>query len=77
MELRIRGRDLKGRAIAVEDEAKVAEILGELFRQAPQMGRYYKVGIRKDGQPNAEDIRRAAQERIVVKIYLVDGKIPG
>jgi deazaflavin-dependent oxidoreductase (nitroreductase family) len=70
VQVQIKGKDLTGKASAIEDEAQVAEILRGYFRQAPQFGRYFGVRIQQDGEPDPEDIRRAAKERVIVKTIL-------
>jgi deazaflavin-dependent oxidoreductase (nitroreductase family) len=69
--LRVQGKDLKGIAIAIEDEARVAEILRDYFKKAPQMGRYFGVHIQQNGEPNAEDIHVEAQKRVIIKTVLL------
>lgn len=64
---RIQGKEYQGIAIAVEDEARVAEILRDYFCNAPQMARYFGVRLREDGEPDQADIQSAAQARVIVK----------
>ena len=64
--LRLKGEDKKAWAEAIEDQAEVAEKLSLYFKKAPQIARYMKVRIDVDGSPNAEDIHRLTQEKVMV-----------
>lgn len=69
--VRLQGKDLPAAAEVVEEGQGVVENLAEIMRQAPQYARY--LGVRLDGDQEADldDVRRAAQERVVVRTRLV------
>lgn len=64
--LRLKGKDKKAWAVAIEDQAEVAERLSLYFKTTPQIARYMKVKIDVDGSPNAEDIHRLSIKQVVV-----------
>ena len=67
VEMRIRGKDVKGFAVAVLDEGAVAEQVLEYVRHIPMSAR--ALGVRmENGEPNLEDAARLANERLFVKI---------
>ena len=68
--LRLEGKDMPAWAESIEDEAEVAKDLSLCLEKAPQLARYMKVGIDVDGSPNAEDVARLAQERVMVSTKL-------
>lgn len=67
VEMRIRGKNVKGFAVAVLDEGAVAEQVLEYVRHIPMSAR--ALGVRmENGEPNLEDAARLANERLFVKI---------
>ena len=69
--LRLRGRDVRGSAEPVPDDKEaVAKDLREHLKIVRQDARFYGVAFDPDGQPNADDIIRAAQDTIMVRIRL-------
>ena len=67
VEMRIRGKNVKGLAVAVLDEGAVAEQVLEYVRHIPMSAR--ALGVRmENGEPNLEDAARLANERLFVKI---------
>jgi deazaflavin-dependent oxidoreductase (nitroreductase family) len=68
--LRLRGKDLRARAEAIEDEPAVAGELGAFFKQAPKMAKYFDVRLNADETPVQEDLVKAAQARVVVRSVL-------
>ena len=68
--LRLHGRDLRGLAETVLDEADVAAQLGEYIRHLPISAR--STGVRVEGGiPNSDDLCRLAKERLFVKICII------
>ena len=65
------GMQRTARGDVIEDQQAVAESLAAYFQKAPQLARYFKVGIDAAGQADRADCARAAQERVVVRIDLV------
>jgi deazaflavin-dependent oxidoreductase (nitroreductase family) len=68
--LRVQGRDLKGRAEALEAPADVAEGLGHFLQLTPSWAKYYQVKLDPDGKPNASDLAEAAKSRVIVRTRL-------
>lgn len=69
--VRLQGKDLPAAAEVVEEGQGVVENLAEIMRQAPQYARYLGVRLDGDQKPDLDDVRRAAQERVVVRTRLV------
>ncbi len=68
--IRMQGRDLKAVADVAEEAIPVAENLSALFHRAPQLARYLAVKLAPDGQPDPEDVARAASGRVVIHARL-------
>jgi deazaflavin-dependent oxidoreductase (nitroreductase family) len=68
--VRLQGRDLKGIAEAVTDDEAVREGLLAYLRKVPDYAQYFQVSLDPDGQPNDEDVARAAQNRVMIEIRL-------
>ena len=69
--LRMRGRELQGLAEAVaEDKQAVAAGLTEHLRMVPSDARYYGVTFDDHGNPRAEEVERAAQNVVMIRIQL-------
>jgi deazaflavin-dependent oxidoreductase (nitroreductase family) len=67
--VRLQGRDLHGRGVAVEDRSGVAENLIELLKAAPQYQKYLKVPLTPDGQPvDPAALTQAAAACVIVHI---------
>jgi deazaflavin-dependent oxidoreductase (nitroreductase family) len=64
------GKDARGIGEAVEDAQAVREGLLVYLRKVPQYARYFGVTLGPDGQPNPEDIARAADSRVMVRVQL-------
>jgi deazaflavin-dependent oxidoreductase (nitroreductase family) len=63
----LEGRELAGRATALEDEAGTAAALGEYFRKYPAHAKYFHVELDEQGRPRAEDLAELAKTRLVIK----------
>lgn len=68
--LRLKGKDVEGWGIVVEDNEGVAAGLAEHLEQAPRYAKYFGVSLDGNGQPNGEDVAEAAKTRVVVKVEL-------
>ena len=69
VKLRLRGREFEAHAEAIQDEGQVAEQLPAYLAAIPISAR--SLGIRVTaGQPEQEDLRRAARQWLVVRITL-------
>jgi len=68
--VRLNGRDMKGSGTVVEKPEAVTELLAHYLRQVPQYAKYMQVTLNSDGQTNRDDVRRAAESRVVVQVHL-------
>jgi len=69
--LRIQGRELQGLAEAVaEDKSAVATGLAAHLRKVPSDARYYGVTFDDHRYPRAEEIEKAAQSVVMIRIRL-------
>lgn len=68
--LRLRGQDVEGLAQAVEDPRLFeAELLAHL-RQVPSDARWYGVTLDSQGNPKPEDVTKAAQTVVMIRVEL-------
>lgn len=68
--VRIKGQDLKAFGEAVEDREAVASGL-MVYLTNPRFAKYFHVTLNLDGQPNPEEVARAAQNTVMTKVKLV------
>jgi deazaflavin-dependent oxidoreductase (nitroreductase family) len=68
--VRLRGKDLPGRAEVVEQPELVSQELDVYLRKVPQFGRYLGVKIDADGMLNADDLKLATEKMVLVKTTL-------
>lgn len=68
--LLLQGREQKATGQVLENEEEVASALADLLKTSPQYARYMQVPIGPDKQPNPQDLRRAAAERVIVQFRL-------
>lgn len=68
--LRLQGREVQATGQAIEDEAAAAEALSAYLSKAPGWARYFKVGLDAGGQPDRNDVARAAKERVMIQFQL-------
>jgi deazaflavin-dependent oxidoreductase (nitroreductase family) len=64
------GQDLKGSGEAFTAENDVTTKLSAYLQKVPQVARYFNVALDATGQPNRDDVMRAAHERVMVRIHL-------
>ena len=69
--LHLRRTPRRGRASVIEDEASVAAALGGYLRRVPAHARFLGVRMGTDGEPEAEDLARAARSRVIVNVQLI------
>lgn len=67
--LRHRGSSRTMRAEVVETAQEVAAGLAAYFRRVPGDARFFHVRLAPDGQPEAEDLKRAAEERVLIRFH--------
>ena len=69
--LRIRGRELQGLAETVAgDKQAIAAGLSAHLRAVPSDARYYGVTFDEHGNPRAEEVERAVQSVVLVRVEL-------
>ena len=68
--VRLQGHEFPAVGEAIVDDATVLSQLGQYVRMLPASARYLGVRL-ADGVPNADDLQRAANERVFVHICLV------
>jgi len=73
--VRVRGRDLNGIGESIEDEEAIAAVLLAYLQEFPQYARFYQVTLGADGQPNPEEVSRAAQENVMIRVQLAQESI--
>lgn len=69
--LRLRGKDVHAFSELVTDEEAVQVRLAEFLTRVPQAARSFGIRV-EDKTPNAEDLARAAKDRLFVKTRLLD-----
>jgi deazaflavin-dependent oxidoreductase (nitroreductase family) len=69
--LRMRGRELQGLPESVaRDKQAVAAGLAAHLRKVPSDARYYGVTFDDHGNPNAEEVEKAAQTVVMIRVQL-------
>lgn len=69
--LRIKNKEYQGLASAVpEDREAIAEGLRSFLQSVRFDARIYEVEFDQDGQPNWEDVRRAAERVTMIRVQL-------
>jgi hypothetical protein len=72
--LRIKNKELQGWATAeADDRQAIAEGLRDFLRSVRFDARVYQVNFDEDGQPNWEDVQRAADKVIMIRVKLNGG----
>lgn len=69
--LRIRGRDIQGLPETVSaDKQAIADGLAKHLRQVPSDARYYGVTFDDQGNPRADEVEKAVETVVMVKVQL-------
>lgn len=68
--LNIKNKDYQGTADVVEEQEAVAEGLRSFLNQVRSDARFYQVKFDEDGQPNWQDVQRAAQRSVMLQVQL-------
>jgi hypothetical protein len=72
--LRIKNKEFQGWATAeAKDRQAIAEGLRDFLRSVRFDARVYQVNFDEDGQPNWEDVQRAADKVIMIRVKLNGG----
>ena len=72
--LRLRGREVRGRAVAVRDPEAVAEHFAHYLRRNPHDGRFFGVRVGRDGRADPEELARAAGRLVMVRSRLEEAE---
>ena len=71
--LNIKNKEYQGHAdVVADDKEVVATGLQAFLRKVPSDAKYYKVNIGEDGEPNWDEVQRAAQQVVMLQVALVD-----
>jgi hypothetical protein len=68
--LRLSGEKAHGWGDVVEDDEGIHQHLLTYLQEAPNLARYFGVGLDVNGQPDGEDVARASRSRVMVMIRL-------
>jgi len=68
--LRIRGQDFEGIGETITSKTYVMKHLQDYLQKVPKHAKYFNVDLDPDGNPNLEDIARAAEDRVGIQIQL-------
>lgn len=67
--LRLNGEKVRGWGDVIEDEGMHQHLLAYL-QEAPNLARYFGVGLDGEGRPDEKDVARASRSRVMVRIRL-------
>ena len=73
-ELRVSGRQYTVRGEVLEDHGGVIDGLTQYFKQNPGYAKYFGVRLAPNGEPASEDLDRAANERVIIRLSSVAGQ---
>ena len=65
--LRLQGRDLPVQGAVVQDEPELLAGLAVFFKGMPQAARYLKIWFDDQGEPDQDDLRQAAEGRVLLR----------
>ena len=68
--LRLRGREVRGVAVAVRDPAVVAERFACYQGRNPHDGRYFGVRVGRDGRTDPDELARAVAHLVLIRTRL-------
>ncbi len=74
--LRLRGREVRGTAMAVRNPEAVAERFAYYLRRNPHDGRYFGVRVSRDGRAHPEERARAAGRLVMIRSRLEEARTP-
>ena len=72
--LRLQGHEVKATGRVIEDEPAVVEALFAYLSLKPSLAKYFKVGLDANGQPNRNDVTRAAQPFVMIQFQLTSAE---
>ena len=70
---RVKGKNLKAIGEIIEDQKAVTEGLMIYVQKLPQYAKFFLVTLDPDGRPNPEEVARAAQNRVMIRLQLAQG----
>ncbi|NIM94613.1 MAG: nitroreductase family deazaflavin-dependent oxidoreductase [Anaerolineales bacterium] len=68
----LEGVRTSGEAQVFEDQEEVLQYLGDYLRRSPSYARYFDIRMDPSGNPDPEDLRRVVEDRVVVRVNLVN-----
>ena len=71
---RLRGREVRGTAVAVRDPEAVAEHFAYYLRRNPHDGRYFGVRVGRDGRTDPGELARAAGRLVTLRIRVEEAR---
>lgn len=74
--LRLRGREVRGTAVAVRDPEAVAERFADYLRRNPHDGKYFGVTVCRDGRADPGELARAAGRLVMIRSRLEEARTP-
>lgn len=74
--LRLRGREVRGTAVAERDPDVVAESFAFYLGRNPHDGRYFGVRVGRDGRADPGDLARAAERLVMIRSRLEEARTP-
>ena len=74
--LRLRGREMRGTAVAARDPEVVAERFAYYLRRNPHDGKYFGLRVGRDGRADPEELARAAGRLIMIRSRLDEAHTP-
>jgi deazaflavin-dependent oxidoreductase (nitroreductase family) len=67
-QLRVSGKQYAVRGEVLEDHGAVVDGLAQHFKQNPGYAKYFDVRLAPDGEPVSEDLDRAGDERVIIRL---------
>jgi hypothetical protein len=74
--LRLRGREVRGTAVAVRDPEEVADRFAYYLSRNPHDGRYFGVRVGRDGRADPGELTRAAGRLVMIRTRLGEPSTP-
>lgn len=68
--LQLQGREMSATGTAIEDSDEVATNLQAYLHASPQYARYFQIRLQPNGEPQSEDVVRAAQDKVIIQMDL-------
>ncbi len=74
--VRLRGREVRGTAVAVRDPEGVAEHFAYYLRRNPHDGRYFGVRVGRDARTDPGELARAAGRLVMLRVRVEEACSP-